>query len=196
MGEITTALRAALADRYDLVRMVGQGGMATVYLAQDLKHERDVALKVLRPDLAASIGTQRFLKEIAIAARLSHPHIVALHDSGESQGFLYYVMPYVDGESLRALLRRSAPLPLGVVLGITRQVADALGYAHRMGVLHRDIKPENILLAQGHAFVVDFGIAKAVSTAGGPPTTRTGFALGTPGYMSPEQAAGVRHIDE
>ncbi len=196
MGEISPALREALADRYDLVRVVGQGGMATVYLAQDRKHDREVAVKVLRPELAASIGTQRFLKEIAIAARLSHPHIVALHDSGESRGFLYYVMPYVDGESLRALLRRTTTMPLGVTFGIARQVADALGYAHRAGVLHRDIKPENILLSEGHAFVVDFGIAKAVSTAGGPSATRTGFALGTPGYMSPEQAAGVRHIDE
>ena len=189
-------LRAALAERYELTRTIGQGGMATVYLARDRKHDRDVAVKVLRPDLAASLGTDRFLKEIEIAARLSHPHIVALFDSGESHGFLYYVMPFVDGESLRAVLRRSAPLAVAAALAVTRQVADALGYAHRMGVLHRDIKPENILLADGHAFVVDFGIAKAVSTAGGPNVTRTGFALGTPGYMSPEQAAGIREIDE
>ena len=196
MPDIPPDLRTALAERYDLTRTIGQGGMATVYLARDRKHDRDVAVKVLRPDLAASLGTDRFLKEIEIAARLSHPHIVALFDSGESRGFLYYVMPFVDGESLRGVLRRSAPLTVSATIAITRQVADALGYAHRMGVLHRDIKPENIILADGHAFVVDFGIAKAVSTAGGPNVTRTGFALGTPGYMSPEQAAGIREIDE
>jgi tRNA A-37 threonylcarbamoyl transferase component Bud32 len=196
MTEPPADLRAALAGRYDLDRIIGQGGMATVYLARDCKHDRAVAVKVLRPELAASLGTNRFLKEIDIAARLTHPHIVALFDSGESQGFLYYVMPFVDGESLRGVLRRSAPLTVSATLAITRQVADALGYAHRMGVLHRDIKPENIILADGHAFVVDFGIAKAVSTAGGPNVTRTGFALGTPGYMSPEQAAGIREIDE
>jgi tRNA A-37 threonylcarbamoyl transferase component Bud32 len=196
MTEIPAELRAALAERYDLHRVIGQGGMATVYLARDRKHDRDVAVKVLRPDLAASLGTDRFLKEIEIAARLTHPHIVALFDSGASRGFLYYVMPFVDGESLRGVLRANAPLSVPATLAVTRQVADALGYAHRMGVLHRDIKPENILLADGHAFVVDFGIAKAVSTAGGPNVTRTGFALGTPGYMSPEQAAGIREIDE
>lgn len=196
MPEIPADLRAALAERYDLQRVIGQGGMATVYLARDRKHDRAVAVKVLRPDLSASLGTDRFLKEIEIAARLTHPHIVALFDSGASRGLLYYVMPFVDGESLRGVLHRSAPLTVSATLAITRQVADALGYAHRMGVLHRDVKPENILLAEGHAFVVDFGIAKAVSTAGGPHVTRTGFALGTPGYMSPEQAAGIREIDE
>ncbi len=196
MSAIPPDLRAALAERYELTRAIGQGGMATVYLARDRKHDRDVAVKVLRPDLAASLGTDRFLKEIEIAARLTHPHIVALFDSGTSQGFLYYVMPFVDGQSLRGVLRDGAPLTVSATLAITRQVADALGYAHRMGVLHRDIKPENIILADGHAFVVDFGIAKAVSTAGGPNVTRTGFALGTPGYMSPEQAAGIREIDE
>ena len=196
MPDIPADLRTALAEHYDLQRVIGQGGMATVYLARDRKHDRDVAVKVLRPDLAASLGTDRFLKEIEIAARLSHPHIVALFDSGTSRGFLYYVMPFVDGESLRGVLRDGAPLTVSATLAITRQVADALGYAHRMGVLHRDIKPENIILSDGHAFVVDFGIAKAVSTAGGPNVTRTGFALGTPGYMSPEQAAGIREIDE
>ena len=196
MTEVPSDLRAALTDRYALERVIGQGGMATVYLGHDRKHGREVAVKVLRRDLAASLGTDRFLKEIEIAARLSHPHIVALFDSGAAGGFLYYVMPFVDGESLRHVLRERAPLTVSAALAITRQVGDALGYAHRMGVLHRDIKPENIILADGHAFVVDFGIAKAVSTAGGPHVTRTGFALGTPGYMSPEQAAGIREIDE
>jgi len=196
MTEVPSDLRAALTDRYALERVIGRGGMATVYLGHDRKHGREVAVKVLRRDLAASLGTDRFLKEIEIAARLSHPHIVALFDSGEAGGFLYYVMPFVDGESLRHVLRERAPLTVSAALAITRQVGDALGYAHRMGVLHRDIKPENIILADGHAFVVDFGIAKAVSTAGGPNVTRTGFALGTPGYMSPEQAAGIREIDE
>jgi predicted Ser/Thr protein kinase len=194
--DVPADLRAALADRYALERVVGQGGMATVYLGRDQRYERAVAVKVLQRDLAASLGTGRFLKEIEIAARLAHPHIVALFDSGEAGGFLYYVMPFVDGESLRHVLHERAPLTLSAALAITRQVGDALGYAHRMGVLHRDIKPENIILADGHAYVVDFGIAKAVSTAGGSNVTRTGFALGTPGYMSPEQAAGIRDIDE
>ncbi len=169
--------------------------MATVYHARDRKHQRDVALKVLRPDLAASLGTERFLKEIEIAARLVHPHILALHDSGEAGGFLYYVMPYVEGGSLRQELVRERRLTLPRALAIAASVADALCYAHRMGVVHRDIKPENILFAQGHPVVTDFGIAKAVSTAGGAELTRTGFPLGTPGYMSPEQAVGLTDLD-
>ncbi len=195
MTSVPPDLRAALADRYALEGIVGEGGMATVYRARDRKHRREVAVKVLRPELSASIGSHRFLKEVEIAARLSHPHIVPLYDSGEASGFLYYVMPHVQGRSLRALLRQEGILSLPAALDITRQVAAGLTHAHRAGVLHRDIKPENILLADAHAFVVDFGIAKALDQAAGATLTRTGFALGTPGYMSPEQAAGVRAID-
>jgi len=196
MTEIPDDLSSALAGRYRILRVLGRGGMATVYLADDLKHHREVAIKVLRPDLAASLGAERFLKEIEIAARLTHPHILALYDSGEAGGFLHYVMPVVEGGSLRQVLERERRLPLGRALDIAESVADALGYAHRMGVLHRDIKPENILFSQGHPIVADFGIAKAVSTAGGAILTRTGFPLGTPGYMSPEQAAGLTDLDE
>lgn len=170
--------------------------MATVYLGQDRKHGRAVALKVLRPDLTASLGAERFLNEIQIAARLTHPHILPLHDSGEAGGFLYYVMPYIDGPSLRQRLEREARFQPPEALTIVAQIADALGYAHRMGIFHRDIKPENILFSQGHPIVADFGIAKAISTAGGANLTRTGFPLGTPGYMSPEQAAGLADLDE
>ena len=197
-AEIPGDLAAALIDRYALRRVLGRGGMATVYLADDKKHYRSVALKVLLPGLAAYLGAERFLKEIQIAARLSHPHILPLHDSGEAGGFLYYVMPYVEGGSLRQQLegppRRA--LTQEQALAIAEPVADALTYAHRMGVLHRDIKPENILFQQGHPIVADFGIAKAVSTAGGANLTRTGFPVGTPGYMSPEQAAGLTELDE
>jgi serine/threonine-protein kinase len=197
-AEIPGDLAAALIDRYALRRVLGRGGMATVYLAGDKKHYRSVALKVLLPGLAAYLGAERFLKEIQIAARLSHPHILPLHDSGEAGGFLYYVMPYVEGGSLRQQLegppRRA--LTQEQALAIAEPVADALTYAHRMGVLHRDIKPENILFQQGHPIVADFGIAKAVSTAGGANLTRTGFPVGTPGYMSPEQAAGLTELDE
>jgi serine/threonine protein kinase len=193
---VPTDLQAALATRYALRRVLGRGGMATVYLADDLKHRRQVALKVLRPDLAASIGASRFLQEIEIAARLTHPHILALHDSGEAGSFLYYVMPYIEGPSLRARLEAERRLEPAEALAIAAPVADALGYAHRMGVFHRDIKPENILFSQGHPIVADFGIAKAISTAGGASLTRTGFPLGTPGYMSPEQAAGLTDLDE
>jgi hypothetical protein len=189
-------LTAAVADRYELRRVLGRGGMATVYLAWDRKHQREVALKVLRPDLAASLGAERFLKEIQIAARLNHPHILALHDSGEAGGFLYYVMPYIDGASLRQRLEGGQRIEPAAALAIAAPVADALTYAHRMGVFHRDIKPENILFSQGHPIVGDFGIAKAISTAGGANLTRTGFPLGTPGYMSPEQAAGLTDLDE
>ena len=195
MTDIPPDLQAALRDSYALEDVIGAGGMATVYRAQDRRHAREVAVKVLRPDLAASIGKHRFLKEIEIAARLSHPHIVPLYDSGEADGFLFYVMPHIRGHSLRVLLRRERRLPLSTALDITGQVSGGLSYAHRMGVLHRDIKPENILLTEGHAFVVDFGVAKALDQAAGATLTKTGFALGTPGYMSPEQAAGVREID-
>jgi hypothetical protein len=192
--ELPIDLQRAVAQRYDLRRVLGRGGMATVYLAADLKHHREVALKVLLPGLAAFLGTERFLKEIEIAARLTHPHILPLHDSGDADGYLYYVMPYVDGGSLRHRLE-GRRLDAAEALAIATPVADALGYAHRMGVLHRDIKPENILFSQGHPIVADFGIAKAVSTAGGASLTRTGFPIGTPGYMSPEQAAGMTELD-
>jgi len=189
------ALQQALAGRYAIAGTIGEGGSAVVFRARDLKHGRDVALKVLRPELAASLGHERFLKEVEIAARLSHPHIVPLHDSGVEGGFVYYVMPYVSGGSLRTVLRTSGPLALGDAAWVTSQVADAIGYAHLTGVLHRDLKPENILLAGAHAYVVDFGIAKALTAAAGDALTRTGFVLGTPGYMSPEQAAGLKDLD-
>jgi serine/threonine protein kinase/tetratricopeptide (TPR) repeat protein len=188
-------LKASLADRYAIERELGAGGMATVYLARDRKHQRGVAIKVLRPELAAAIGAERFLREITTTANLHHPHILALYDSGEADGFLYYVMPFVEGESLRDRLTREKQLPLEDALRIAREVADALSYAHSRGVIHRDIKPENILLESGHAVVADFGIAKAVSAAGGETLTRTGTAIGTPQYMSPEQAAGDEAVD-
>jgi serine/threonine-protein kinase len=195
-------LTSALAQRYRIERELGRGGMATVYLADDLKHERKVALKVLRPDLAATLGTERFLSEIRTTAKLNHPHILALYDSGEAQAegpgqptLLYYVMPFVDGESLRDRLARDKHLPVDEALRIASEVADALVYAHAHDIIHRDIKPENILLQSGHAVVADFGIARAVSAAGSERITLTGLALGTPAYMSPEQAAGERDVD-
>ncbi len=188
-------LTAALADRYTIDRELGAGGMATVYLAQDVKHDRQVAIKVLHPDLGAALGSERFLSEIRTTARLQHPHILPLLDSGEADGLLYYVMPLVTGETLRARLERDRQLPIEVALRIAREVADALGYAHGHGVIHRDIKPENILLQDGHALVADFGIALAVQSAGGQRMTQTGLSLGTPQYMSPEQAMGERAID-
>ena len=194
MSEIPAELVAALKESYQVEREIGRGGMATVYLARDTKHGREVALKVLRPDLAAVIGTQRFLNEIEIAARLNHPHIVPLYDSGEADSFLFYVMPFIEGASLRGLINRKQ-IDLPAAVSILVQVADALEYAHQIGVLHRDIKPENILLTGNHAYVTDFGIAKALSTAGAKNLTRSGFPLGTVGYMSPEQAAGVKEID-
>ena len=195
MTDVPETLKKSLAGRYDLEREIGRGGMATVYLANDVKHGRNVAVKVLRSDLAASLGTERFLREIQIAARLQHPHVLMLIDSGENEGFLYYVMPFVDGESLRDRLVREKRLDHTVAIPLVKQVADALGYAHRNGVVHRDIKPENILFSQGHPVVADFGIAKAISTAGPEHLTRTGFPIGTPGYMSPEQAAGNTDLD-
>jgi serine/threonine protein kinase/tetratricopeptide (TPR) repeat protein len=188
-------LQAALPDRYHLERELGRGGMATVYLADDLKHHRKVALKVLKPELAATLGVERFLREIELSARLTHPHILPLHDSGNADGLLYYVMPYVEGESLRSRLVREKQLPVGEAVQIAREVADALGYAHAHGVVHRDIKPENVLLQSGHAVVADFGIARAVSVAGASHLTETGLAVGTPAYMSPEQASGEPDVD-
>ena len=188
-------LTAAISDRYRLDRELGAGGMATVYLAHDLKHERDVAIKVLHPDLGAALGGERFLSEIRTTARLQHPHILPLLDSGEADGLLYYVMPLVTGETLRARLEREKQLPIADAVRIAREVASALDYAHRQNVIHRDIKPENILLHDGSALVADFGIALAVQSAGGARMTQTGLSLGTPQYMSPEQAMGERTID-
>src|SRR6184192_1828503 len=196
MADQLARLQAALAGRYTIERELGRGGMATVYLAQDRKHHRQVAIKVLKPELAAALGTERFLREIDTAARLTHPHILPLHDSGEAEGFLFYVMPYVEGESLRDRLSREKQLPLGDALQIAREVADALSYAHNQDVVHRDIKPENILFEAGHAVVTDFGIARAITAAGGEKLTGTGIAVGTPAYMSPEQAAASARVDE
>ena len=187
-------LASALSDRYLLERELGQGGMATVYLAQDLKHDRKVAVKVLRPELAAVIGADRFLTEIKTTANLQHPHILPLFDSGAADGFLFYVMPYVEGETVRDRISREKQLPIADALRIATEVASALDYAHRRGVIHRDIKPENILLHDGSALVADFGIALAASKAGGSRMTETGMSLGTPHYMSPEQAMGEREI--
>ena len=188
-------LASALADRYAIEGELGQGGMATVYLAEDLKHERQVAIKVLDPELASSLGPERFLREIGIAAKLSHPHILPLFDSGEADGILFYVMPFVEGESLRERLQREGRLPLAEVVRLTTEIAGALSYAHEQDVVHRDVKPENILLPGGSAVVADFGIARAVSAAGGTRLTKTGLAVGTPTYMSPEQAFGDATID-
>ena len=194
MTSPSARLTSALADRYRLGHEVGQGGMATVYLAEDLRHGRKVAIKVLHPELSAVIGSERFLAEIKVTANLQHPHILGLIDSGEADGLLYYVMPYVAGESLRARLHREKQLPVDDALRLAREVASALDYAHRQGVVHRDIKPENTLLQDGAALVADFGIALAVEQAGGHRMTQTGMSLGTPAYMSPEQAMGEREI--
>ncbi|HEX5385859.1 MAG TPA: protein kinase [Gemmatimonadales bacterium] len=192
---LSDQLRGTLAGRYAIERELGRGGMATVYLARDLKHSRPVALKVLHPHLAANVGSDRFLREIEIAARLSHPHILTLIDSGAAGALLYYVMPYVEGESLRSRLEREPRVPLAEALAIIRQVAGALAYAHARGVVHRDIKPENVMLHEGGAIVTDFGIAKALSAGAAESLTQTGTALGTPAYMSPEQAAGESELD-
>ena len=193
--DLSAQLTSALAGRYEVEREVGAGGMATVFLARDVRHERQVALKVLHPDLAAALGAERFLAEIRTTANLQHPHILPLHDSGEAGGYLYYVMPFVSGETLRARLERETQLPVDDAVRIAREMLSALDYAHRHGVVHRDIKPENILLHDGTALVADFGIALAVTAAGGQRMTQTGLSLGTPQYMSPEQAMGERQID-
>jgi serine/threonine protein kinase len=195
MTDIIQRLNTALSSRYAVERELGSGGMALVYLAHDQKPNRPVALKVLRPELAATIGLERFLREIEIAAKLTHPNILALHDCGEADGLLYYTMPYITGESLRDRIERDRQLPISDAIAITREVADALSHAHSLGIVHRDIKPENVLFQAGHAMVSDFGIACAVSAAGGERLTETGFAIGTPAYMSPEQATGDRELD-
>jgi serine/threonine-protein kinase len=193
--ETLDRLNTGLTGRYRIERELGRGGMATVYLAHDLKHDRPVALKVLLPDLAHAVGPQRFLREITLAAQLQHPHILPVHDSGSVDGLLWYTMPYVAGESLRQRLTREPQLPLNEALGIAREVAEALGYAHERGIVHRDIKPENILLAAGqHCVIADFGIARALDMAGDK-LTATGLAVGTPAYMSPEQAVADTHLD-
>jgi len=188
-------LETALSSRYKLERELGRGGMATVYLANDLRHDRRVALKVLHPELSSALGPDRFLREIKLAARLNHPHIVPLFDSGEAAGFLFYVMPVVEGESLRDRLLRDGQIPLEEALQIVRGIASALDYAHRQNIVHRDIKPENVMLQEGEAMVMDFGIAKAVSVAAGDTLTQTGMMVGTPAYVSPEQAAGDSVVD-
>ena len=195
MSENTEQIRETFSDHYDVEREIGRGGMATVYLATDLKHDRKVALKVLRPELTSALGGERFPTEIRIIAGLTHPHILPLHDSGELGGFLYYVMPYVEGQSLRERLKDEGELPVHDAVRILREVADALAYAHGRGIVHRDIKPANVMLSGRHALVTDFGVAKAVSAAGGEKLTTVGIALGTPTYMSPEQAMAQPDID-
>src|SRR5580765_7700839 len=195
MADPLNRLQPSLDDRYAIERELGRGGMAVVMLARDLKHQRQVAIKVLRPELSESLGTDRFLREIEVAAQLTHPHILPVFDSGAADGLLYYVMPFVEGGSLRAWLEREPQLPVDLALRLTGQVADALAYAHGRGVVHRDIKPENILLESGAAVIADYGLALAISAAGGERLTESGLALGTPAYMSPEQAAGDTRID-
>ena len=195
MADTPDSVANALRDRYTLQRELGRGGMAVVYLAHDVRHDRPVALKILHSDLAASLGPERFQREIQLTARLQHPHILAVHDSGEAAGRLWYTMPYFPGESLRARLDREGQLPLEDALQIARNILAALAHAHRQGILHRDIKPENILLEGGEAVLADFGIARAIVAAGGESLTQTGMAIGTPVYMSPEQAAGDRELD-
>jgi len=195
MIDLLERLKSALGDRYAVEREIGRGGMAAVFLAEDLKHHRQVAIKVLHPEISSDVATERFFREIEIVAGLTHPHILPLHDSGQADGLLYCVMPFIEGESLLDRLQREKQLPVEEALQITREVADALGYAHERGIIHRDIKPANILLHEGHAVVADFGIARALEQAGGASITQTGVAVGTPTYMSPEQASGAQDLD-
>jgi tetratricopeptide (TPR) repeat protein/tRNA A-37 threonylcarbamoyl transferase component Bud32 len=195
MPDLLERLKSALADRYAVESEIGRGGMAAVFLAEDLKHHRQVAIKVLHPEISSDVATERFFREIEIVAGLTHPHILPLHDSGQADGLLYCVMPFIEGESLLDRLQREKQLPVEDALQITREVADALGYAHERGIIHRDIKPANILLQEGHAVVADFGIARALEQAGGASITHTGVAVGTPTYMSPEQASGSQDLD-
>jgi tetratricopeptide (TPR) repeat protein len=195
MSDSVIRLQDALKERYVLQRELGRGGMGTVFLAEDRKHHRQVAIKVLNPELAAAVGPERFLREVMLTAQLDHPHILSLLDSGEADGFLYYVMPYVEGESLRDRLNREKQLSIEEAVRIAREVADALGHAHSRGIIHRDVKPENIMLAGGHARVVDFGVARAITAVSAASITIAGTVLGTPSYMSPEQAAGQQDLD-
>jgi serine/threonine-protein kinase len=196
MPDAPSRLITALEGRYRIERELGEGGMATVYLADDLKHERKVALKVLKPELAAVVGAERFLAEIKTTANLQHPHILPLFDSGEADSFLFYVMPYVEGETLKERIDREKQLSVADAVDMTRKIADALDYAHEGGIVHRDIKPGNILVSdRGEPIVADFGIALAVAQAGAGRITETGLSLGTPHYMSPEQATGDRDVD-
>ncbi len=188
-------LAAALAGRYEIEREIGQGGMAVVYLARDVKHDRKVALKVLRPELSSAMGVDRFPREIHIIAQMHHPHILPLHDSGEVDGFLYYVMPYVDGETLRARLTSKGSLSINESVRLLQEITDALSYAHNLGVMHRDIKPDNVMLSGKHATVMDFGIAKAVRASTKEKLTTIGIAVGTPQYMAPEQAMAEENVD-
>jgi eukaryotic-like serine/threonine-protein kinase len=188
-------LRSALTGRYEVEREIGRGGMATVYLARDLENDRNVAIKVLNSDLSVAMGPERFRREIDVANTLAHPSILPVYDSGESNGSLYYVMPFVEGESLAARLERERQLSVDEALRITCEVAGAIDYAHKRGIVHRDIKPENILLQDGQVLVADFGIARAITATGDQKLTQTGLALGTPTYMSPEQAMGEKNID-
>ncbi len=195
MPDTFERLKTALSDRYAIEREIGAGGMATVYVAEDLKLRRRVAIKVLRPELAVALGTERFVQEIELTAKLQHPQILPLYEAGEADGFLYYVMPYVEGESLRERLDRDGKLSVEDVVRLTDDIAAALSYAHEHGIVHRDVKPENIMLTGGQAVVADFGIARAVTAAGGERLTGTGLAIGTPAYMSPEQAMGLEDVD-
>ena len=195
MADLRESLEEALAGRYQLQRELGRGGMATVFLAHELKHDRMVALKVLHPELAATLGPERFQREIRTTARLQHPHILPVLDSGEAAGQLWYTMPFVEGESLRDRLRHERQLSVEDALQIAGEVSDALGYAHGQGIVHRDIKPENILLSRGHAVVADFGVARALQAAGREQLTETGVSVGTPAYMSPEQSLADPALD-
>ena len=194
MSDPVARLNTALEGRYTIERELGEGGMATVYLADDLKHGRKVALKVLKPELAALVGAERFLAEIKVTANLQHPHILPLFDSGETDGFLFYVMPYVEGETLRDRIDRDKQLPVDEAVAVASKVAGALQHAHEHRVIHRDIKPANILIQGGEPVVSDFGIALAVGAAGGSRLTETGLSVGTPYYMSPEQATGDQQV--
>ena len=195
MAELADRLGPALPSRYRLIREIGRGGTACVFLAQESHPEREVAIKVLEPEITALVGSERFLREVDFASKLSHPHILPIFAAGEADGLLYYVMPYVEGDTLRDRLARERVLPLDDALRIVLDVADALSYAHGHNVIHRDIKPDNILLQAGHAIVADFGIARAITATGKGPLTGAGFIVGTPAYMSPEQASGSEVID-